>query len=127
MLGSHGLGGVQSGSIERYLLDPGNMTRHISLSQSFCLVLVPPVLEELLKQGCLTTLREDLDLKQMSQPIRSQCYSVFKPLCNYTWKVQTITTSNMGLNTLQDAESELRVSLSSKKAERVLRLYNELP
>lgn len=75
MLGSHGLGGVQSGSIERYLLDLGNVTRNVSLPQSFCLVLVPPVLEELLKQRCLTALREDLDLKQMSQPIRSSLAS----------------------------------------------------
>lgn len=71
MLGSHSLGGVKSGGIKRNLLDLGNMTRNVSLSQSFCLVLVSPVLEELLKQRCLTTLREDLDLKQMSQPITS--------------------------------------------------------
>lgn len=71
VLGSHGLGAVQGGGIKRHLLNLGNMTRNVSLAQSFCLVPVPPVLEELLKQRCLTTLRENLDLKQMSQLNRS--------------------------------------------------------
>lgn len=66
VLGSHGLGAVQGGRVERDLLNLGNVARNVRLPQPFCLVLVPPVLEELLEQRCLTTLREDLDLKGMS-------------------------------------------------------------
>lgn len=66
VLGSHGPGAVQGGRIKGNLLNLGNVARNVGLPQPICLVPVPPVLEELLEQRCLTTLREDLDLKGMS-------------------------------------------------------------
>lgn len=70
VLGSHGRGVVQRGSVEGHLLNLGDVAGDVGRAQPLCLVPVPPVLEELLEQGGLTALRQDLDLKRGSRPVR---------------------------------------------------------
>lgn len=59
MLGGHGGGSVQRGSIERHALHVGNVAGEIGQAGAVCLVWVPPVLEELLKERGLAALWED--------------------------------------------------------------------
>lgn len=54
---------MQGGGIEGYPLHIGNMAGEIGQAQAISLVWVPPVLEELLEQWGLTTLRKDSDLE----------------------------------------------------------------
>ena len=59
MLSGHGGGGVQRSSIERYALHVGNVAGEVAQAGAVCLVWVPPVLEELLKERGLTALWEN--------------------------------------------------------------------
>lgn len=59
MLGSHSGGGVQRSSIEGHTLHIGNVAGEVAQARAVCLVWVPPVLEELLKERGLATLWED--------------------------------------------------------------------
>lgn len=59
MLGGHGGGGVQCSSIERHALHVGNVAGEVAQARAVCLVWVPPVLEELLKERGLAALWED--------------------------------------------------------------------
>lgn len=62
MLGRHGSGRVQGGSIEGHALYIGDVAGEVGQAWAVCLVWVPPVLEELLEQRGLATLRKDGDL-----------------------------------------------------------------
>lgn len=64
MLGGHDSGSVQGGGVEGHPLHIGNVAGEIGQAWAVCLVWVPPVLEELLEQWGLTTLRKDRDLKE---------------------------------------------------------------
>lgn len=59
VLGGHGRGGVQRSSIERHALHVGNVAGEVAQAGAVCLVLVPPVLEELLKERGLAAFWED--------------------------------------------------------------------
>jgi hypothetical protein len=50
---------VQRSSIERYALHVGNVAGEVAQAGAVCLVWVPPVLEELLKERGLTALWEN--------------------------------------------------------------------
>lgn len=63
MLGGHGSGSVQGGSVEGHPLHVGDVAGEIGQAQAIRLVWVPPVLEELLEQWGLTALRKDSDLE----------------------------------------------------------------
>lgn len=62
VLGCHGCGCVQGGSIEGHALHIGDVAGEVGQAWAVCLVWVPPVLEELLEQWGLATLRKDRDL-----------------------------------------------------------------
>lgn len=62
VLGSHGGGRVQGGRVEGHPLHMGNVAGEVPQAGAICLVWVSPVLEELLEQWGLTTLRKDRDL-----------------------------------------------------------------
>lgn len=62
MLGSHGVGVVQRGSVKRHLGNLGDAVGDVGHAQTHCLVLVTPVLEELFEERRLTHLGQDLHL-----------------------------------------------------------------
>lgn len=64
VLGGHGSGGVQGGSIERHPLHIGDVAGEVGQAQAVCLVWVPPALEELFEQRGLATLGKDGDLEE---------------------------------------------------------------
>lgn len=64
VLGRHGSGSVQGGSIEGHALHVGNVAGEVGQAWAVRLVWVPPVLEELLEQRGLTTLGKDRDLER---------------------------------------------------------------
>jgi hypothetical protein len=71
VLGSHGGGGMQGGSIKGHTLHVGDVAGEVAQARAICLVWVPPVLEELLEEWGLTTLRKDRNLgrKQEEQDV----------------------------------------------------------
>lgn len=64
VLGGHGSGGVQGGSVEGHPLHIGDVAGEVGQAGAICLVWVPPALEELLEQWGLATLGKDGDLEE---------------------------------------------------------------
>lgn len=62
MLGCHGLVGVQGGGIKGHLLHFSYAANGVGLTGARGLIFVPPVAEELLKQGRLSSSGKYLDL-----------------------------------------------------------------
>lgn len=64
VLGGHGSGGVQGGSVEGHPLHIGDVAGEVGQAQAVRLVWVPPALEELFEQRGLATLGKDGDLEE---------------------------------------------------------------
>lgn len=62
VLGGHVVGLVEFGGVKLHLLDLGDPLGDVDLPEALALALIPPPLEELLEDGSLSALREDLDL-----------------------------------------------------------------